>query len=46
MQKNCQQCGEKFEISEDDLQAYDRLSPVFDGKKFSISAPNLCPLCR
>lgn len=43
---NCAQCGEKFEISNEDLEFYDRVSPIFDGKKFKIPVPKLCPPCR
>ena len=46
MQKNCRQCSTAFEITEDDLSFYDRVSPVFNGKKESIPAPGLCPDCR
>ncbi|MFA6305497.1 MAG: hypothetical protein WC651_02080 [Candidatus Gracilibacteria bacterium] len=46
MEKTCRQCGGKFEINEDDLGSLDKLSPVFDGKKFPIPHPVKCPACR
>ncbi len=46
MQKTCTTCGEKFEITPDDLSFYDRASPIFNGKKYSIPPPTLCPDCR
>lgn len=46
MIKNCAQCGGSFEVTDEDLQAYDKLSPTFDGKKFPIPEPKMCPFCR
>ncbi|MCX6735159.1 MAG: hypothetical protein NTZ25_04615 [Candidatus Peregrinibacteria bacterium] len=46
MVKQCTQCSSNFEITDEDLKAYDKLSPTFDGKKFSIPTPKMCPLCR
>ncbi len=46
MKKNCRQCAQPFEITEDDLKFYDKISPVFGGKKYTIPAPTLCPDCR
>jgi len=46
MVKNCGQCGEKFEITDEDLKFYESVSPVFDWKKFQIPVPKLCPSCR
>lgn len=42
----CKQCQRQFEITEDDLQFYDKLSPVFAGKKIQIPSPQFCPECR
>jgi len=46
MQKNCKQCALAFEITDDDLQFYDSVSPVFAGKKEAVPPPTLCPECR
>ncbi len=46
MGKNCRQCTTVFEISEEDLRSYDKLSPVYNGKKCPIPPPTLCPDCR
>lgn len=35
-----------FVVTEDDLVFYDKISPVFAGKKYQVSPPTLCPLCR
>ncbi len=44
--KSCKQCGAKFEITDNDLKFYDKISPVFDGKKYAIPSPDKCPPCR
>lgn len=42
----CSQCNAPFEITEDDLKFYDKVSPVFGGKKYLIPPPLFCPDCR
>lgn len=44
--KICKQCGEKFEVTDDDLAFLKRISPEIGGKKFEFPAPVLCPDCR
>ncbi|MBI3619184.1 hypothetical protein HY213_04105 [Candidatus Peregrinibacteria bacterium] len=46
MQKLCSHCGQTFEITDDDLQFYDSVSPVFSNKKYAIPPPTLCFDCR
>ncbi len=46
MQQACRQCQSAFEITQDDLAFYDKVSPVFNGKKELIPPPTLCPDCR
>ncbi|KKP40183.1 MAG: hypothetical protein UR28_C0002G0041 [Candidatus Peregrinibacteria bacterium GW2011_GWF2_33_10] len=46
MQKICKQCCQNFEITSEDLKFYEKLSPVFNGKKYLIPPPNLCFNCR
>lgn len=46
MQKTCRQCSAHFEIYPEDLAFYDKVSPVFNGKKELIPPPSLCPECR
>ena len=46
MQKSCKQCSVQFEITQDDLAFYDKVSPVFNGVKYQIPEPSLCPNCR
>lgn len=46
MAKKCKQCEGEFEISEEDLNFYEKVSPVFGRKKFLIPPPTLCPDCR
>ena len=43
---SCRQCQSPFEITSDDLNFYDKVSPVFGGQKFLIPPPVLCPNCR
>ncbi|MFH1444132.1 MAG: hypothetical protein ABIG34_01940 [Candidatus Peregrinibacteria bacterium] len=48
MQKTCANswCQQPFEVTDDDLKFYDKISPVFSRKKFPIPSPTLCPNCR
>lgn len=46
MTKSCKQCSLAFEITDGDLAFYDKVSPVFAGKKELIPPPTLCPDCR
>jgi len=46
MQKVCKTCENGFETSKDDLRFYEKISPVFNGKKYLIPPPTLCPDCR
>ncbi len=46
MTKTCCQCQTGFEITEEDLAFYAKISPVVDGKTLLIPAPTLCPQCR
>jgi hypothetical protein len=45
-QKQCKSCSTNFTIEDEDLKFYDKISPTFDGKKFQIPPPTLCPDCR
>ncbi len=44
--KTCKHCNSNFEITDRDLLFYDKISPVFNWKKYQIPSPNLCPDCR
>lgn len=46
MQKNCKHCEKNFEVSDGDLQFYEKVSPVFSGQKYTFPSPSLCPDCR
>ena len=48
MQKTCNNhwCQQSFEITDDDLVFYEKVSPVFNGKRELIPPPTLCPECR
>lgn len=46
MQRICKQCSAEFEVTNDDLAFYDKVSPVFNGRKELIPPPTLCPECR
>ncbi len=44
--KHCLQCQSSFPITDKDLEFYEKVSPVFSGKRYSIPTPTLCPDCR
>ncbi|MDD5026301.1 MAG: hypothetical protein PHH13_02885 [Candidatus Peribacteraceae bacterium] len=48
MQKTCANpwCKTSFEVTQDDLQFLEKISPVSGGKKELIPPPKLCPDCR
>jgi hypothetical protein len=42
----CAQCLQAFDITPEDLAFYEKVSPIFNGKKELIPPPTLCPDCR
>ncbi len=46
MNKTCLQCSAPFEVTDSDLAFYEKVSPIFNGKKELIPPPTLCPDCR
>src|SRR3989344_2340474 len=46
MQQECRQCSAVFEIIEDDLAFYGKISPRINDKTYAIPPPTLCPDCR
>ena len=44
--KQCKSCGVMFHITDKDMGFYDKVSPIFGGKKYQIPSPKLCPDCR
>ena len=44
--KNCEYCNSEFNITDKDLEFYDKVSPKFGDRKYSIPKPTLCPNCR
>ncbi|OGJ52081.1 hypothetical protein A2335_04055 [Candidatus Peregrinibacteria bacterium RIFOXYB2_FULL_32_7] len=46
MQKICNNCGQNFEISKDDLDFLEKISPKIKNKVYKISPPTFCPDCR
>lgn len=46
MEKRCKQCDKHFEVADWDLEFLKKLSPTFDGKRFLVPSPTLCPDCR
>lgn len=46
MLKQCVKCSVTFEVTDEDLKFLEKVSPVFDGKKFLIPSSGFCPLCR
>lgn len=41
--KKCRLSGQEFFVTDKDLEFYDKVSPIFAGKKYSIPSPTLCP---
>lgn len=46
MEKTCKQCRKGFEVFQEDVELYEKVSPVFNGKKYLIPVPEICPHCR
>ncbi len=46
MQKKCKGCGGAFEITSDDLNFYEEVSPVIGSSKMNLPPPTHCPECR
>ena len=46
MSQICTSCQAPFEVTDDDRQFYEDISPVLNGKKYPIPSPTLCPSCR
>ncbi len=44
--KKCKHCESSFDVTDKDLEFYDKVSPIFAWKKYSIPTPSLCPDCR
>ena len=44
--KVCKQCNIKFDITDKDLEFYEKISPKFNKKIYRIPTPTLCPDCR
>jgi len=44
--KTCKNCSQPFEVAQEDLDLYKEISPVFNGKRYDIPPPTLCPTCR
>ena len=44
--KTCKNCQIDFHITDQDLEFYEKVSPVFEWKKYQILSPTLCPDCR
>jgi len=41
--KTCRVSGKKFAVYQSDIAFYDSISPTFNGKKFQVPTPTLCP---
>jgi len=44
--KTCKQCKLSFDVTEADRRFYETISPEFNGKKYLLPEPTLCPDCR
>lgn len=41
--RTCKVSGQEFPIYQSDLEFYDKISPIFNGVKYAIPVPTLCP---
>ena len=46
MQKTCPQCSLEFQVTDEDLAFYEKVSPTCNGQTLLIPPPTLCPPCR
>jgi len=46
MQQSCTNCGENFEVMQEDLAFLESISPQFGEKKYQVPPPLDCPPCR
>lgn len=44
--KQCRYCNSAFEVAPEDLDFYDKISPILAGQKYAVPVPTLCPDCR
>ena len=44
--KICTKCSTSFDITDKDLEFYEKISPIFGWTKYLIPTPTLCPDCR
>ncbi len=44
--KVCKHCWVSFDITDKDLEFYNKVSPIFNWVKYNIPSPTLCPDCR
>lgn len=44
--KQCTSCWSSFNITDKDMEFYDKMSPIFAGEKYQMPTPKLCPDCR
>ena len=44
--KKCRLSGKEFFVTDKDLEFYNKISPIFGWKKYSIPSPTLCPVER
>ncbi len=46
MSNTCRHCNRNFQIFPAELDFFSKISPEFNGKRFAIPPPTLCPDCR
>lgn len=46
LMKVCVGCWCEFTVMDIDIEFYDKISPIFNGRKYNIPVPRLCPTCR
>ena len=45
-QMTCEDCQAPYSVGADDLAFYAEISPTFNGQKYVIPPPTMCPICR
>lgn len=43
--KTCKLCSAFFDVTDSDLEFYERVSPIFNWERYTIPSPSTCPDC-
>lgn len=45
-QKTCKQCNKEFNVTDEDIEFYKKISPILQGRTLEVPSPQFCPDCR